>query len=53
MTTEHYNFLTVIFKEVALKCQTAANLLKDAIFDSMPTSCNNQHLPVELFGEND
>ena len=44
MTTEHNNFLTVICKEVALQCQTAANLLKDAISDSIPTSCNNQHL---------
>ena len=44
MTTEHNNFLTVISKEVALLYQTAANLLKDAISDSTPTSCNNQHL---------
>ena len=44
MTTEHNNFLTVISKEVALQYQTAANLLKDAISDSIPTSCNNKHL---------
>ena len=45
MTTEHNNFLTVISKEVALQYQTAANLLKDAISDSVPTSCNiNKHL---------
>ena len=44
MTTEHDNSLTVISKEVALQCQTAANLLKDAISDSIPTSYNNQHL---------
>ena len=44
MTTEHNNFLTVISKEVALRYQTAANLLKDVISDSIPTSCNNQHL---------
>lgn len=44
MTTEHNNFLTVISKEVALWYQPAANLLKDAISDSIPTSCNNQHL---------
>ena len=44
MTTEHNNFLTVICKEVALQCQTAANLLKDAISVSIPTSCINQHL---------
>ena len=44
MTTEHNNFLTVISKEDALLYQTAANLLKDAICDSTPTSCNNQHL---------
>ena len=43
MTTEHNNFLAVISKEVALQYQTAANLLKDAIFDSIPTSCN-KHL---------
>ena len=39
MTTEHNNFLTVISKEVTLQYQTAANLLKDAISDSIPTSC--------------
>ena len=44
MTTEHDNFLTVISKEDALLCQTAANLLNDAISDSIPTSCNKQHL---------
>ena len=44
MTTEHNNFLTVISKEDALLYQTVANLLKDAISDSIPTSCNNQHL---------
>ena len=44
MTTEHNNFLTVISKEVALQYQTAANLLKDAISDSIPTSCSKQHL---------
>ena len=44
MTTEHNNFLTVISKEDALLYQSAANLLKDAISDSTPTSCNNQHL---------
>ena len=49
MTTEHNNFLTVISKEVALQYQTAANLLKDAISDSIPTSCNNK----QLLGEND
>ena len=43
MTTEH-NFLNVISKEDALLYQTAANLLKDSISDSIPTSCNNQHL---------
>ena len=43
MTTEHNNFLTVISKEVALRYQPAANLLKDAISDYVPTSCNNQH----------
>ena len=50
MTTEHTNFLTVISKEVALHCQTAANLLKDAIFDSITTSCNNQHLRLSRSG---
>ena len=44
MTTEHKNSLTVISKEDALLYPTAANLLKDAISDSTPTSCNNQHL---------
>ena len=44
MTTEYNNFLTVCFKEIAVLDQTAANLLKDAISDSIPTSCNNQHL---------
>ena len=44
MTTEHNNFLTVISKEDALLYQTTTNLLKDAISDSTPTSCNNQHL---------
>ena len=44
MTSEHKNFLTVISKEVALLYQTTANLLKDAISDSISTSCNNQHL---------
>ena len=44
MTTEHNNFLTVISKEVALHYQYAANLLKDAISDSIPTSCNSQDL---------
>ena len=44
MTTEHDNFLTVISKEVALHYQTAADLLKDEISDSIPTSCNSQHL---------
>ena len=38
-STDHNNFLTVISKEVALQYQTAANLLKDAISDSIPTSC--------------
>ena len=38
MTTEHNNFLTVISKEVALQYQTVANLLKDAISDSILTS---------------
>ena len=47
MTTEHNNFLTVISKEDALLHQTAANVLKDAISDSTPTSCNNQH-PLRL-----
>ena len=41
---EHNNFLTVISKEVALRYQPAANLLKDAISDSVLTSCNYQHL---------
>ena len=44
MTTEHNNFLTVISKEVALRYQPAADLLKDAISDSVPMSCNNQYL---------
>ena len=44
MTTEHNNFLTVISKEVALEYQTATNLPKDAISDSIPTSCNNKHV---------
>ena len=46
MTTEHNNFQTVISKQDALLYQTAADLdlLKDAICDSTPTSCNNQHL---------
>ena len=44
MTAEHNNFLTVISKEVALQYQTAVNLLKDAISDSIPTSCSSQHL---------
>ena len=44
MTPEHNNVLTVISKEVALHHQTAANLLKDTISDSIPTSCNNKHL---------
>ena len=45
MTTEHNKFLTVISKEVALRHQPAANLLKDAISDSVPIpSCDNQHL---------
>ena len=44
MTTEHNNFLTVISKEVALQYQTAANLLNDAISDSIPTICNSTHL---------
>ena len=44
MTTEHDNFLTVISKEFALRYQPAANLLKDATSDSVPTSCNNQYL---------
>ena len=44
MTSEDKNFLTVISKEVALLYQTTANLLKDAISDSIPTSSNNQHL---------
>ena len=44
MTTEHNNFLTVISKGDALLYQTAANSLKDAISDSTPTSCSNQHL---------
>ena len=46
MTTEHNHFLTVISKEVALQYQTAVNLLKDAISDSIPTrvSCSSQHL---------
>ena len=44
MTTENNNFLTAISKEVALQYQTAANLLKDAISDSIPTNCNNQHI---------
>ena len=45
MTTEHNNFLIVISKKVALQYQTAVNVLKDAISHSIPTSCNNQHLP--------
>ena len=44
MTTEHINFRTVVSREDALLYQTAANLLKDAISDSIPTSCNNQYL---------
>ena len=44
MTTEHNNFLTVSCKQVALLYQTAENSLKDAVFDSIPTSCDNQHL---------
>ena len=44
MTTEHNNYLTVISKEVALQYQTVAKLLKDAISDSTPASCNNKHL---------
>ena len=44
MTTEHNNFLTIISKEAVLQCQTAVDLLKDAISDSIPTSCNNQRL---------
>ena len=44
MTTEHNNFVTVISKEVALQYQTAVNLLKDAITDSIPTSFSNEHL---------
>ena len=44
ITTEHNNFLIVSFKVIALLDQTAANLLKDAISDSIPTSCSNQHL---------
>ena len=43
ITTEHNNFL-IISKEVALRYQPTANLLKDAISDSVPTSYNNQHL---------
>ena len=44
MTTEHNNFLTVISKEVALRYQPVANLLKDAISNSVRSSCNNQYL---------
>ena len=44
MTTEHNKFLTLSSKEVAILYQTAANLPKDAISDSIATSCNNQHL---------
>ena len=45
MTSEHNNFLTIISREVGLRRQTAANLPKDAISDSIPTSFNiNQHL---------
>ena len=46
MTTENNNFLLTVLssKEVALLYQTAEKLLKDAIFDSIPTSCNNQYL---------
>ena len=55
MTTEHNNFLTVISKEVALQYQIAVNLLKDAISDSISTSCSPESTssPTELFGEND
>ena len=53
MITEHNNFLK-ISEEVALQYQTAANLRKDAISDSVPTSCNNQHLlRLSYFSEND
>ena len=45
MTTEHNNLPTVSSKEGALLYQTAANLLEDAISDSIPMSCNNQRLP--------
>ena len=45
LTAEHDNFLTVISKEVAPQYQTAANLLRCLLrSDSIPTSCNNQHL---------
>ena len=44
MTTKHNNFVTVISKEVALQHQTAVNLLKDAITDSISTSFSNEHL---------
>ena len=44
MSTEYNNFLTVISKAVGLQYQTAANLLKDAISDTISTGCNNQHL---------
>ena len=44
MTTEHNNFLTVSSKEVALLYQIAANLLEDALSDSISMSCNNERL---------
>ena len=44
VTTEHNNFLTVSSKEVALLYQIGANLLEDAISDSIPMSCNNELL---------
>ena len=49
--------LTINSKQVALLYQTAANLPEDTVSDSIPASCNNQHLhrlrATELFGEND
>ena len=45
MTTEHNNLITVGSKEDAFQYQTAENLLlKAANSDSIPASCNNQHL---------
>ena len=51
ITTEHNNFLTVISEEDALLCQTAENLLKDAISDLQQST--SSRAPTELFGEND